>query len=153
MLHSRSLAVIITGLGLVTTLLTTSCVPQRTGVETAPSTVPSTAAEKVRRCNDNLRLLGAALELYAKDAEGAYPPTLQGITPLYLKSIPTCPAACADTYSGGYATAADAFTIACKGRFHEDAGQAPDLPVISSKQPLTPSGAPATTASASPAAH
>lgn len=49
-------------------------------------------------CISNLKNISAALEMYAVDNKGSYPLRLSQLPPSkYLKSIPTCPAAEADT--------------------------------------------------------
>jgi prepilin-type N-terminal cleavage/methylation domain-containing protein len=74
-------------------------------------------------CQQNLRSLASGAVLYANDdSGGTYPTTLMKLTPNYLFSIPTCPAARRDTYTASYSSASGAnccFTVACgPGRNH-----------------------------------
>lgn len=77
-------------------------------------------------CKSNLKNLGTALEMYSTDWSGSYPPSLQHLTdsrsgfPAYLKVIPTCPTAEADTYSQTYVrgTHPDRYAVYCGGDWH-----------------------------------
>lgn len=55
---------------------------------------------RLTACKSNLKNLATALEMYASDYGGAYPPRLELLTQgnSYLKTIPTCPAAGRMTY-------------------------------------------------------
>ncbi|MBQ7502406.1 hypothetical protein IJT93_06795 [bacterium] len=71
-------------------------------------------------CKSNLRNIGIACEMYATDNRGAYPRSLQQLQPEYLKLLPQCPSAEADTYSDSYefSSEPDVFTVYCKGSSH-----------------------------------
>ena len=60
------------------------------------------AGEQLVRCENNLKDIGTALEMFSTDHSGHYPYEMKEITPGYMKSIPTCPAAGMDTYSLQY---------------------------------------------------
>jgi len=81
---------------------------------------PMTREQALAKCEGNLRNLGAALEMYMMDYEDRYPQSLRRLVPMYLRWIPTCPAAHDDTYSGTYLTSPGpaACTICCSGRHH-----------------------------------
>lgn len=68
----------------------------------APNYVRSSSRGGFTACISNVKNIGAALEMYSTDWSGSFPPTLSNLTPNYLKTIPSCPAAGADTYSTGY---------------------------------------------------
>ncbi len=86
----------------------------------------------VSGCKVNLRVLGGALESYAKDHQGRYPQALSELSPDYVREFPECPQAGRDTYGPGYQLAQDSrhFTLACKGEHHRDAGLSSDQPAI-----------------------
>lgn len=97
------------------------------------------ATDTLTRCDGNLYALDEALHAYAQDHEGEYPAFLAEISGTqYLKDIPKCPAAHADTYSAGYVVteAGDGFTIMCSGDHHADAGVPMHHPMITSEDPL-----------------
>lgn len=68
-------------------------------------------------CQSNLKNLGTALEMYESDFK-TYPDQLPALTPNYLKTIPTCPAASTDTYSATAEIAPGHYTVMCAGRNH-----------------------------------
>lgn len=86
------------------------------------------------QCQSNLKNIGTALEMYAHDNQGHYPPRLSHISPKYLKSIPTCSAAKKDTYSDSYQVSSDAetFTVYCRGHYHSEVGAKPNFPQYNS---------------------
>lgn len=69
-----------------------------------------------------------------RTAAGTYPPTLDLLTPNYLKVLRRCPQARRDTYSPGYerSTSPDAYTIVCAGANHAEQGAAANFPQYSS---------------------
>jgi hypothetical protein len=72
-------------------------------------------------CKSNLKNLAIALELYASDHGGRYcQDSRQLANGVYLKVLPTCPAAQKDTYSETLSVSADPdqFTLFCKGEHH-----------------------------------
>ncbi len=78
-------------------------------------------------CKSNLKNLGAAMEVYAADWSGHYPPLGKTqLAPNYLKTLPECPAAGTDTYqvelgpSATYNTGAreDYYLFYCEGEHH-----------------------------------
>jgi hypothetical protein len=79
---------------------------------------------KLTACKSNLKNIATALEMYSTDNDGLYPHSLAHLTPMYLKSIPSCPAASLDTYSVSYQHQAqpDVFTIDCHGINHKASG-------------------------------
>ena len=81
-------------------------------------------------CKSNLKNVGTACEMYATDNAGRYPQSLDKLTPSYLKTIPTCPTAGANTYSDNYVGSAlpDIFTVFCHGSFHGNVGMSPNYP-------------------------
>lgn len=93
-------------------------------------------AGDLQACVNNLKSLSSAMELYAVDHFGRFPgcrsldPTappnvratfLQRLTPHYIASIPTCPAAGLDTYSVSYRehSCADSYELYCKSDVHD----------------------------------
>ena len=94
-----------------------------------PNFIRARAQGQLTACKSNLKNVGTALEMYSTDWAGKYPATasLAILTPDYLKTIPTCPAAGTDTYSGSYITGnvaynssnyQDYYLIACNGTNH-----------------------------------
>ena len=81
-------------------------------------------------CVSNLKNMGTALNLYANDNAMRYPTTIVGVTPTYLKAVPTCPAAGYTTYLTGFASSSnpDAYTLICAGSNHVQVGKAPNFP-------------------------
>lgn len=70
-------------------------------------------------CKSNLKNIATALEMYASDHDGHYPVRLGQLTPVYLKTIPTCPAAGRMTYINYHASQKpDNFHVACVGDNH-----------------------------------
>lgn len=59
--------------------------------------------ERHADCRATLKNVGTALEMYATDASGRYPPRMEALVPSYLKAMPTCPASRKATY--GYTSA------------------------------------------------
>lgn len=90
-------------------------------------------------CKSNLKNIGTAAEMFATDHGGKYPQSTSELVPNYLKTIPTCPAAGADTYSATWkaATDPDRFEVACGGNHHADAGLGENSPAYDSKLGLT----------------
>jgi competence protein ComGC len=76
-------------------------------------------------CQSNCKNIGTALEMYSTDNAGFYPPNLSMLTSNYLKTIPTCPAAGAETYSRGYqaynneVTHEYRYAFCCSGNNHQ----------------------------------
>ena len=81
-------------------------------------------------CQENLKNLATALEMYSTDNSRHYPEKLEQLVPGILKSIPTCPSAKRDTYSKGYKLSPDDhhWRISCKGNNHILAGIPSNLP-------------------------
>ncbi len=103
-----------------------------------PNFVKARGQGQLTACQSNLKNGGTALEMYAVDNAGRYPTSLARLTPNYLKVIPNCPAAGADTYSESYQVASgpDAFTLVCRGHHHASVGLRPDHPVYNSRRGL-----------------
>ncbi|MCD4784752.1 MAG: prepilin-type N-terminal cleavage/methylation domain-containing protein [Candidatus Eremiobacteraeota bacterium] len=80
-------------------------------------------------CQSNLRNIASVVEQYRNEHE-YYPENLKIMTPHYLTTVPTCPAAHIDTYSSGYVTTDDktAYTASCKGNNHSSLGLSEDQP-------------------------
>lgn len=85
-----------------------------------PNFVRARAMGQVTACKSNLKNIATALEAYSVDSAGHYPTALASITPNYLKSLPVCPAANSDTYSGGYNQTfnPDTYEFYCEGGVH-----------------------------------
>ncbi|MEW6283791.1 MAG: hypothetical protein AB1758_34585 [Candidatus Eremiobacterota bacterium] len=111
-------------------------------------------------CKGTLNNMAKALYMYASDHRGQYPDALSRLTPNYLKTIPVCPAANADTYSLSYQwhnaeptpepgtptpvdthtpgvdTPSSRFTMYCSGSHHQDVGVPQDYPRYNSEEAL-----------------
>lgn len=83
-------------------------------------------------CSANCRMIGRALERYAVDHQGRYPPKLSDLKPRYLKIIFPCPAAFKDTYSRTYRAynfqGFNYFKFYCEGKHHAWAGGEKNYP-------------------------
>jgi prepilin-type N-terminal cleavage/methylation domain-containing protein len=85
-------------------------------------------------CISNLKNVATGLEMYSTDNNFRYPSTLSVLVPNYLKAVPSCPSAGADTYTAGYASVSnpDTYTIVCSGNNHPGLGQDVNYPQYSS---------------------
>ncbi|MEW6277130.1 MAG: hypothetical protein AB1758_00805 [Candidatus Eremiobacterota bacterium] len=104
-----------------------------------PNFIKARARGQLTSCKSNLKNLGTALEMYARDNGGRYPRTMFALTPNYLKVIPECSFAGRDSYSATYrsAGAPAAYTFCCGGLHHKSAGiTAPNYPQYTSTQGL-----------------
>ncbi len=61
-----------------------------------------TPQEARHACENNLKNLGTALEMYSADHQGKYPRSLAELTPNYLRAVPKCQASGTDTYTSTY---------------------------------------------------
>jgi serine/threonine-protein kinase len=86
-------------------------------------------------CKSNLKNMGTAMEMYSSDNLGRYPPALPYITPNYLKTLPTCPAARKMSYSYTRTTHPDCYTVWCDGYYHKEL-QVPGFPKYDAIQGL-----------------
>lgn len=75
--------------------------------------------DNVYKCEANLEIIGRALENYAGDHHGEYPPSLSYLVPRYLASIPICSTIGIDTYSCGYMPGKGEYFICCFGKNHK----------------------------------
>lgn len=114
-----------------------------------PNLRRAVAKSDVAACQSNLRNISTSIILYSNDNDRYYPATLSVTTPRWLKAIPTCPAAHADTYSSGYdivgideianvASTTATFTISCKGTNHSEVGLGVDQPWYSVAKGIGP---------------
>lgn len=71
-------------------------------------------------CKSNLKNMATILEMYASDFGGHYPQRLACMVPVYLKQIPTCPAAQHETYTYQSRQKPDSFSLTCAGDNHHD---------------------------------
>lgn len=96
-------------------------------------------------CKSNLKNIGTACEMYATDHKGRYPASLAQLSPAYLRSTPTCPAAARDTYSGSYQAQAQpaSYAFCCQGHFHQKAYQQANHPAYNSVRGLVSDPVPA----------
>lgn len=74
-------------------------------------------------CKSNLKNMSTALEMYASDFQGNYPPSLEAMIPSnYLRAIPTCPGSGTMCYSYEVVNGKHAnFTMVCTGSNHSRA--------------------------------
>lgn len=92
-------------------------------------------------CQANLREIGTALEIWAVDHQGRYPSGTGDLVPIYLQTIPTCPAAGHDTYSASLESSGrkgppDRYAICCQGQYHAAAGVPANRPAYTSDKGL-----------------
>ena len=90
-------------------------------------------------CISNLKNIATALQIYSTE-NNSFPESLDDLNPDYLKIIPACPEAAADTYTAGYEVddQGTIFTICCKGHFHALLGYDEDEPYYRSSSGLGP---------------
>lgn len=88
-----------------------------------PGFIKAPAQGHLTACKSNLKSIATACEMYASDNGGRYPISLQELCAgRYLKVIPTCPEAGADTYQNYVATTVpDNFSVSCCGNYHAKA--------------------------------
>ena len=90
-------------------------------------------------CGIQMRTLSIALDMYETD-HGRYPKSLNQLSPIYMKKLPTCPAAKFDSYSKSYRVKKGEYSFCCQGAFHLNAGLAVNQPTLSRSKGLGPSG-------------
>jgi competence protein ComGC len=89
-----------------------------------PNFLKARARGQLTACKSNCKNLATALEMWASDHKGRYPASLDMLLDKnYLKAIPTCPGAGADTYSITYECSIkpDNFSFYCSGDNHKTA--------------------------------
>jgi hypothetical protein len=86
-----------------------------------PNFVRARSQGQITACKSNEKNIATALEMWSSDNAGRYPQNLKQLTPNYLRTIPTCPAAGRDTYSPTYKVEAkpDHFYFFCQGHSHQ----------------------------------
>jgi type II secretory pathway pseudopilin PulG len=110
-----------------------------------PNFMKARAASQYTACKSNCRNIGTALEMYASDFKGQFPPSLDYVTPNYLRSIPTCPSAKKDTYSESYTSTIrdlktgtlDSYSFFCQGEYHKIVSNTRDCPRYDSEYGLS----------------
>lgn len=96
-----------------------------------PNLRTAMAKSHLSACQQNLKNLSNGVIQYSNDNDRFYPSTLTICVPQWMKAIPTCPSAHADTYTAGYeAILGDnaAFTVVCSGTNHDMLGYGDDEP-------------------------
>ncbi len=95
-----------------------------------PNFVRARAMGQLTACKSNLRNIATATEMYSVDNGAKYPDALAKVTPNYLKTMPECPVAGSDTYTGSFAstTEPDNFEVACGGANHISLAIPPGYP-------------------------
>jgi len=87
------------------------------------------------QCQSNCKNMGVALDMYAGDNDGHFPPALNCLAPDYLREIPTC-AGCSSSqvYVKSYESSlnSDIYTFYCMGKNHKNIGIPPNYPQYSS---------------------
>lgn len=111
-----------------------------------PNMMRSRDAAKLSSCKYNLRSIAAAMESYATDNSGMYPQKLDVLTVAddkghaYLRTIPSCPVAGGNApYLQGYEVVSapkNAYTLCCKGNYHQIMGLDNDYPKYSAVRGL-----------------
>lgn len=81
-----------------------------------------------QECESNLKNMATAVEMYSTDFSGRFPREISQVTPDYVKTLPTCPAAAANTYSYTVSADPDGYTFVCAGANHTADGVAPNFP-------------------------
>jgi len=91
-------------------------------------------------CKQNLRNISTAISVYRNDSYGKCPDEIGKILPIYMKAIPYCPAAGADTYTSGYEVSGTymGYTVYCSGHNHIKFGYGENEPYYSDSEGLRP---------------
>jgi hypothetical protein len=97
---------------------------------------PAAGTKPYSACKSNLKNIATGLEMWASDHQGKYPERLSQLTPDYLKTLPTCPAAGQDTYSAHYKRRPAGFSVYCWGHHHKDMRVQRNRPAYNSEQGL-----------------
>ncbi len=92
-------------------------------------------------CRSNLKNIGTAIDMWAKDHPGTYPAQLSALTPDYLVEMPICPAAGKSSYRlligseapGKESKSTDDYYVECSGENHANAGLGPGRPAYTSE--------------------
>ena len=87
-----------------------------------PNFIRARAQGQLTACKSNLKNIGTALEMYSTDFAGRYPTVSTGLTPNYLKTIPTCASVGSVTYSFSMSSNPDLYTVVCAPTNHQGAG-------------------------------
>ena len=117
------------------------------GALLVPNMISSKAQSQVTACKSNLKNIGTALEMYATDNAGRYPPSLDYLTisgegGAYLRCIPVCPACEKDTYSSSYlhGNNPDCYFVYCSGHNHKAVNLEANAPAFDSATGLQETG-------------
>ncbi len=102
--------------------------------------VPNHGRQKdLTACKTNLKNIGTAMEMYATDWSGRYPPNLETLVPEYLDELPSCPAAGEFRYAFEGSESErninryrDYFYLYCQGEHHTAVGVPGNLPAFDS---------------------
>ena len=89
------------------------------------------AKAQLTSCISNLKNIQTAEEMYSIDNAGSYTKKLEGLTPSYLKTLPTCPAALKVTYE--IELAPNSYSIFCKGTNHASVSIPANYPCLYQK--------------------
>jgi hypothetical protein len=104
-----------------------------------PNFIKARSQGQLTACKSNQKNLATAMEMYATDNAGQYPPGFNHlVNGQYLRRIPTCPAAARDTYSETYRVQVkpDRFSFHCSGEHHRSAGLPAGYPQYHAEQGL-----------------
>ncbi len=95
-----------------------------------PNFIRARAMGQLTACKSNLKNLATALEAYSVDYGARYPTALTSLTPNYIKTIPACPTAGKQTYSGSFVSTIDpdTYLVRCEGVFHASLAIPTDYP-------------------------
>ncbi len=110
-----------------------------------PNFIRARAQGQLTACKSNLKNIGTAMEMYSTDWSGKYPSPIANsktkLTPNYLKTIPTCPAAGKDTYTfgtqfNGSPVYQDYYYVDCAGSNHTAVSVTGNFPAYNGIQGL-----------------
>lgn len=90
-------------------------------------------------CKSNLKNIATACEMWSVDHSGHYPENMAALTPNYLRTLPTCPAAEKETYSATYSmkSSPDYYEFHCQGDHH---GSGEEYPAYNAVEGLNDGG-------------
>lgn len=103
-----------------------------------PNFIRARGGGQLTACKANLKNVATSLELYSTDHSGRFPDNMTTLTPNYLKTLPRCPVAQVDTYSGSYVATIlpDTYVFYCEGQWHVGMSLPPDYPQYFSESGL-----------------
>ncbi len=96
----------------------------------------SASRDNLTACCYNLQRVGAALDAWSSDHDGAYPQHLQDLVPKYIADLPRCPVD-NGAYAAGYQPHGDDYVLTCPGDRHAGCNVPDGYPRIDTENGIT----------------